>query len=107
MSRPVEEGQMMPGGHCRHTAAVRVEGGNCPREATAEKVEVGRSVIVRLESQARKEAVGMIELAWLFSRRKSKDYQMSYLVEGRYGFQEVHWEVLHDQVSLQYMCISS
>ena len=32
---------------------------------------------------------------------------MSYLVEGRYGFQEVHWEVLHDQISLQYMYISS
>lgn len=84
----------MRGGHCWRTVAVGVEEGNCSRRETAEKVEVGRIVIVGVESRARREAVGMIELAWLFSMRKAEDCQIPYLVEGRYGFQEAHWEEL-------------
>ena len=69
----MEEGQMMCGGHCWRTVAVAAEEGSCPREERAEKVGVGKIVFVGLESQARKEAVGMIELVWLLSRRKGKD----------------------------------
>ena len=54
---------MMHGGHCWRTVAVGVEEGSCLRRETAEKVEVGRIVIVGLGSQARREAAGMIELA--------------------------------------------
>ena len=49
----------------------------------------------------------MIELVWLLSRRKGKDCQVSYLVEGRYGSREVHWEVLHNQISFERVCIFS
>ena len=49
----------------------------------------------------------MIELVWLLSRRKSKDCRVSYLVEGRCDSQEVHWEVLHNQISLQGLFIFS
>lgn len=85
---------MMRGGHYRRTVAVGVEGGSCPRQGTAEKVEVGKIVIAGAGSRARREAVGMIGLAWRFSMRRVEDCQVSYLVEGRYGFQEAHWEVL-------------
>lgn len=53
-----------------------MEEGSCLRKVTAEKVEAGRLVTVGLGNQAKKEVVGMIGL-----------------VEGRCGFQEVHWEV--------------
>ena len=95
----------MCGGHCWRTVAVAAEGGSCPREERAEKAGVGRRVFVGLESQVRKEAVERIELVWLLSRRKGKDCQVSYLVEGRYESQEVHWEVLHNEISLQRLCI--
>lgn len=73
----------------------------------AEKVEEGRIVIVEVESRARREAVGMIELAWLLSMRKAEECQISYLVEDRYGFQEAHREVLESQVSFQGLCVLS
>ena len=95
----------MCGGHCWRTVAVAVEGGSCLKEERAEKVGVDRIVFVGLESQVRKEAVGMIELVRLLSGRKGKDCQVSYLVEGRYDSQEVHWEVLHNEISLQRLCI--
>lgn len=95
----------MCGGRCWRTAAVGAEGGNCLKKETAEKVEVGRTEIVGLENRVRKEAVGTIGLAWCFSRKKAKDCQVSYLVEGRYDSQEVHWEVLQNQVSLRRLCI--
>lgn len=96
----------MCGGHCWRTAAVGAEGGNCLKE-TAEKVGVGRTVIVGSENQVRKEAVGTIGLARCFSRKKAKESQVSYLVEGRYDSQEVHWEVLQTQVSFRRLCIFS
>lgn len=72
-----------------------MEGGSCLQKGTAEKVEVGRTVIVGVESRARREVVAeMIELAWLFSKRKVEGCQVPYLVEGRYGFQKDRWEVL-------------
>ena len=71
-----------------------VEGGSCLRKGTAETVEVGMVVIVEVGNRARREAVGMIGLAWLFSMRKAEDCHAPYLVEDRYGFQEAHWEVL-------------
>ena len=91
----------MCGGHCWRTVAVAAEGDSCPRKERAEKAGVGRIVSVGLESQVRKEAVERIELVWLLSRGKGKDCQVSYLVEGRYDSQEVHWEVLHIEISLQ------
>ena len=69
---------MMCGGRCSCTAAVGVEGDSCLKEMvervevgnflteTVEKAEVGRIVIAGLESQVRKEGVGMIGLAWVF-----------------------------------------
>ena len=59
-------------------------------------MEAGRIVIVELGNQAKKEAEGMSGLGRRFSRRKGEDCDASYLVEGRCGFQEVHWEVLCD-----------
>ena len=97
----MEEGQIVCRGHCWHTVAVAAEGGSCRMKERAEKVGVGRIVFVGLESQVRKEVVGMIELVWLLSKRKGKDCQVSYLVEGRCDSQEVHWEVLYNQISLQ------
>ena len=97
----------MCGDHCWRTVAVAVEGGSCPRKERAEKAGVGRIGFVDLESQVKKEAVGMIELVWLLSRRKGKDCQVSYLVEGRYDSQEVHWEVLHNQISFKRLYIFS
>ena len=58
-------------------------------------------MIVRLEIQVRREAVGTTGLARLFSRERAKDYLMSYLVEGNCGFQEVHLEALYNRVSLR------
>ena len=84
----------MPGGHYWRTVAVGVEGGNCLRMETAEKVEVGKIVIVGVGNRARREAVGMIGLAWRFSMIEAERCQTSYLVEGMYGFQEAHWEAL-------------
>ena len=91
----------MCGGHCWRTVAVGVAEGSWLRRERAEKVEVGRIVIVGPGSQARREAVGMIELAWLLSMRIFEGCQIPYLVEGRCGFQEAHREVLEIQVSLQ------
>ena len=58
------------------------------------------TVIVGLESQVRREVVGMIGLGWLFSEGKTEDGQLTYLEEGRYGSQEVHREELENQVNL-------
>lgn len=99
---------MMCGGHCWRTAAVGAEGGSClKKKEKAEKVGVGRTVTVGLETQVRKEVEGRIGLERHFSRKKAKDSQVSYLVEGRYDSQEVHREVLQKQVSFRRLCIFS
>ncbi len=64
---------MMCGGHCWRTVAAPAEEDSYLREGTAEMVGVGKIVTVGLENQVMWEAVGMIELAWLFSRRKAED----------------------------------
>lgn len=71
-----------------------MEGGSCLRKGTAEKVEVDRTVIVGVGSRARREAEEMIGLVQVFSMVKAEDYQVPYLVEGRYGFRGARWEVL-------------
>ena len=67
----------------------------------AEKVEADTTVIVGLESQVRREVVGMIGLGCLVSERKAEDGEVPYLEEGRCGFQEVHREELENQVNLR------
>ena len=90
---------MVRGGRCWRTVAVWVEGGSCLRKGTAEKAEVGRLVIVGMESQAKREAVGT--LARLVSMENARHCHVPYLVEGRYDFPEAHREALQHQVSFQ------